>query len=113
MSLATLWTPPVTERLLLDFSFSNMDEHRKAADAVFRKYGINLQLYPLDPIPPAAYRGAWDYNHQAMHNDLDSILGVAGVDLTSVVWDDPEQVLVYIQLHAPLHMQYAKILGTL
>lgn len=112
MSLAALWTPPNTEELLRVFSFSNMAEHTKAAEAVFKKYGTNLQLYPLDPIPPSERRGAWLYQHQAMHNDLDDTLGVAGVDLTSVVWEDPEQVLVWIELHAPLHMQYAQILGT-
>jgi hypothetical protein len=112
MSLDAVWLVPSDERSSAVFSFSNMDEHKKAADAVFQKYGVNLQLYPLDPMPPLDRRGSWASDHQAMHNDLDSVLGLAdGPDLSSIDWNDPEQLKVWQQLHAPRHQLYAQVLG--
>lgn len=114
MSLDALWLPPTDQISSATFSFSNMDEHTKAAIAVFKKYGVNLQLYPLDPMPPieGGGRELWAANHQALHNDLDSVLGMdGGPDLSSVEWKDPEQLKVWVQLHAPRHQLYAQVLG--
>jgi hypothetical protein len=115
MSLDAIWLPPTDAWSSAIFSFSNQDEHVKAADAVFKKYGVNLQLYPLDPMPPvdSGARQSWAENHQAMHNDLDSVLGLAdGPDLSSIDWNDQEQLKVWVELHSPRHMIYAQVLGT-
>jgi hypothetical protein len=113
VSLEAVWLLPTNEEATNTFAFSNMDEHTKAADAVFKKYGVNLQLYSLDPMPLLAdQRQDWAYRHQAMHNDLDAVLGLAaGPDLSSIDWNDPEQVVVWQQLHAPRHVLYAQTLG--
>jgi len=114
MSLDCIWLIPSDEQRTGTFSYSNQDEHTKAAIAVFKKYGLNLQLYALDPMPPlgSELRGTWAYQHQAMHNDLDSVLGLGGgPDLSSVDWNDREQLVVWTQLHAPRHLLYAQTLG--
>jgi hypothetical protein len=114
MSLEAVWLIPSDAERSGTFSFSNMDEHVKASLAVFKKYGVNLQLYPLDPMPPvdSELRGLWAYQHQAMHNDLDAVLGVgSGPDLSSIDWNSREQLIVWAQLHAPRHMLYAQTLG--
>ena len=113
MSLDAIWLLPTDFERTSIFSFSNMDEHAKAAQAIFKKYGVNLQLYSLDPMPPinSPLRQVWDYQHQAMHNDIDNVLGVgAGPDLSSVDWNDYEQVVVWSQLHSPRHLLYAQVL---
>jgi hypothetical protein len=114
MSLEALWLIPSDAERSGTFSFSNMDEHVKASLAVFKKYQVNLQLYPLEPMPllTSGLIDEWAYNHQAMHNDLDSVLGLGGgPDLSSIDWNDPEQLVVWTQLHAPRHLLYAQTLG--
>jgi hypothetical protein len=114
MSLEALWLIPSDAERSGTFSFSNMDEHIKASLAVFKKYGVNLQLYPLDPMPllSSDRMGEWGYQHQAMHNDLDSVAGLGGgPDLSSIDWNDPEQLVVWTQLHAPRHLLYAQTFG--
>jgi len=112
MSLDSVWRSPTDEHSSAEFSFSHQDEHVKAADAVFKKFGVNLLIYSLDPMPPLNDRGAWGNMHQAMHNDLDAVLGLAsGPDLSAIDWSDPEQVTVWTQLHSPRHQLYAQTLG--
>ena len=112
MSLETIWLPPIDEQSSAVFAFSHMDEHVKIANAIFAKYGVNVQLYPLDPMPPLDNRGLWGNQHQAMHNDADAVLGLAsGPDLTSLDWNNHEEVAVWSQLHVPRHLLYAQTLG--
>lgn len=114
MSLEAIWLIPSDAERAGTFSFSNMDEHVKAAQAVWRKYQVNLQLYPLDPMPllNSPRIGEWSYNHQAMHSDIDDVLGLGGgPDLASIDWNDPEQLVVWTRLHAPRHLIYAQTLG--
>lgn len=113
MSLDAVWLIPADEAASAIFSFSNQDEHVKAVIAVFKKYNVNLQYYPLDPMPSIEQgRDLWANQHQAMHNDLDSVLGLdAGPDLSNIDWRNREQLVVWSQLHAPRHQLYAQVLG--
>lgn len=110
MALPNLWNLPTTPETLAIFSFSNMDEHRKAAQQILVQLNATITLRPLDPIPLADI-GAWAYNHQLVHNQQNAVLGIAGNDLTTVDFNDLSQLVNWIQLHAQEHYQASQILG--
>lgn len=116
MSLATLYNIPNPDdwRTFAEFSFSNMDQHRIITEAIFAKKGINIPSYVLDPMPlpnDPAFE-AWLQIHQTWHTSINGILDVAGVDLTSVDFRDPEQAVNWQRLHASEHIQWQDKLGT-
>lgn len=110
MALATLYNVPRDEPSLAEFAFANMNEHFKIQEALQRLLGISVEVFPLDPIP-AADIGNWAYNHQAMHNQQNQILGIAGNDLTQPDFSSPEAMEAWSFDHASEHVQAAQILG--
>lgn len=105
MGLATLANLPTNEELLQQFSFANMDSHRKISDTIFRTMsGMILPIFPLDPIP--LYPGGlsvWARNHQSIHDQQNLILGIRGDDLTSVDFRDENQLAEWILQHFNEH----------
>lgn len=68
-----------------------------------------LGVPPLDPIPfDQRNIVTWAELHQAVHSQQDSVLGVSGVDLTSLDLSQPERVRIWIELHAREH-QYMSL----
>ena len=109
MSLAVLFNIPESAEDFLTFSFHNQDQHALIVRAVFTNRGIRLPLYLMDPIPPSD-PGDWLRTHQQAHNDFNGVLGIDGVDLTSVDFNDPEQLASWSRLHGEEHRQAADIL---
>lgn len=95
---------------LQQFSFANNDEHVRINEAVLKQRNIQLPTYILDPIS-ASDPSNWLYMHQNIHNLMDSVLGIAGNDLSDVDFKNPEQLSSWIWLHAQEHYQAAQILG--
>lgn len=114
MSLANLLNIPniSDQNGFNEFSFSNQDSHVKIANAIFTQHSASLAVYTLDPIPFHDV-GAWLRNHQQMHNDMNSVTGVVGNDLSAVDWNDPEQSAYWAQLHWSEHQQNEQILRIL
>lgn len=110
MGLANLANVPRSPEEVSVFAFSNQDEHFKAAAALGRTKGLNLPLYPVDPIPFADI-GVWAQNHQQMHNAVNAALGTAGADLTGVNFQDEAQLAAWISLHFAEHQAWQQILG--
>lgn len=108
--LANLYNIPVDEKGWNQFSFANVDQHRKIISAIRAAGGIQLTEYIIDPIPLFDFP-AWAYNHQLMHDAQNSVLGIVGNDLTTVDFSKPEQVSAWINLHFSEHQQAASILG--
>lgn len=111
MGLANLANVPRTAPEFAIFSFSNQDEHFKAAQSILSRKNINLTLYPVDPINFDAL-GIWLQNHQQMHNDLNGLLGTPGSDLTAIDFRNSAQVEAWTTLHFMEHQRWAQILGT-
>ena len=109
MALPNLYNAITDDKSLMEFSFANVDEHRKILAAIRNTYNINLQEYIIDPIPSWDF-SAWAYRHQQMHNEQNSVLGITGNDLTSVDFTKQDQVYAWAQLHAQEHYQAAQIL---
>lgn len=110
MGLANLANVPRSPQEFAVFSFSNQDEHFKVAQAIQNREGINIPTYPVDPINFDAL-GIWLQNHQQMHNNVNSVLGTPGVDLTEVDFRNEAQVESWSFLHFTEHQNWARILG--
>lgn len=110
MPVADLYNVPSDEPGFLRFTFHNMDQHRLIVAAIAAQKNIALPLYALDPVAPSNI-SEFLAIHQQAHNDFTGVLGIAGVDLTSVDFKDPEQLASWSRLHGEEHRQAANILG--
>lgn len=110
MSVASLFNTPGDERGLLIFGFNNADQHALIVDRIFKTQSVLLPTFILDPIPTGD-TDTWLSTHQASHNAFTEALGIAGVDLTAVDFNDPEQVSSWMRLHGEEHRQAAQMLG--
>lgn len=93
------------------FSLANQANHINVGNAIFAKFKIQIEGYVLDP-PPAADWTGWLLNHQASHNQINGILGVAGNDLTILDLKDRDAVENWIFLHASEHRLWQLKLGS-
>lgn len=110
--LTTLYNVFSDEVGLHQFSFANADLHARANEALFTNYGVQLPWYVLDPIATSG-EGLqnWLQSHQESHNQLNSLLGIAGNDISEVDFKNPEQLAAWIWLHAQEHVQISQKLG--
>ena len=113
MSLAALWNIPQTEEQLAQWSFVNSAAHIDIVRVIFERTGVALDTFVLDPFDPrdeASFQ-PWLYQHQAMHQQMDAILGIAGYDLTDVDFNNPGLLAGWVQSHATEHQQAGQILN--
>lgn len=110
MTVASLYNIPRDQKGMNQFSFANQDQHRQIIDRISALYGKNLTEYVIDPID-ISDPGAFLYQHQQMHNDMDAVLGIAGNDFTDLDFRQVDQVTAWIQQHANEHYLAAAKLG--
>lgn len=110
MNIAALQNIPVDDKTLQYFSFPHSDNHFQIVKAVFLQSGQIIDLPVLDPLPMFALQN-WLYTHQQIHNQTNSILGIAGNDLSTVDLNDPEELTSWINLNFSEHQQAMKVLG--
>lgn len=95
------------------YDFAHMDHHRNLVAAVWTKFGINLPLYTLTPMPVG--RGAdntlWLQLHQQSHQQLDALLGIAFTDMTDGDFSSPDAMGGWIRQNAALHQAEGLALG--
>jgi len=113
MALAALFNIPGTEEELNEWSFAHMAHHLDLINFIYNNSQIALPVFVLDPFNPRDPDSveAWSYLHQIMHQNQNALLGINGFDLTSVDWQDQNQVAAWIQLNAIEHVQAANITG--
>lgn len=109
MGVATLYNVPTNSNEMNIFSFNNLAEHEKIANAIFNKYNIAVPIFVIDPIP-LFNLGAWLQQHQVLHNIMNNVLGTNSNDLTTVDFNDQTQLSEWIWLHAQEHYQAAATL---
>lgn len=110
MPVASLYNVPTTPEEFHVWSFNHMAHHRDVANQLTADGATGLPVYVLDPInldDPSTFL----WQHQEMHNYTDALLGIAGYDLTSVNFNDPQQLAAWIYLNAQLTYQEAAALG--
>jgi hypothetical protein len=109
MSLAVLFELPDDAAKLQAWSFSHAAQHRDIIRVTFERRHKILTEYPLDPLDPNDM-GQWLYQHQIMHQQQNTALGLETSDLMGVDWLDRESLLVWLQQHGNEHQQAATIL---
>lgn len=110
MALATLYNVPSNLQEMNVFSFTNMNEHVKISAALLADFGISSPVFILDPLP-LVDPGVWLYQHQTLHNIMNSISGGNSNDLTAVNFNDKGQLSEWIWLHAQEHYTNADFLN--
>lgn len=114
MTVAALFNTPQTQQDLWSWSFVHATHHYDMVRVIYQNTGKILSSYVLDPFDPTQDTfDTWLYQHQAMHDQLEAILGpsVSNFDLTDVDWQDPESLLQWITYNANEHVQAGTILG--
>ena len=109
MSIADLFNIPGDDQQLFYWSRMHLVWHRSCNLAIFQQQDIILPEYLLDPLP-VGDPGQWLQNHQTMHNNLDTLLGVQTYNLTDVDWGDEQQRIGWFQAHAQLSQQESNAL---
>ena len=107
--VASLFNVPSKQNELDDWSFSHAAHHRDINRVIFQLLKISLAEYVLDPLNVKDAE-TWLYQHQLMHQAQDEILGIAGLDLLDVNFDDKNEFAGWIFANATEHVQAAQVL---
>lgn len=110
MAVATLLTLPWNEPLFPDWVFEHNQDHLVIRTAVQNVTGVNLPVYPLDPMRPRDL-DRWLELHQQAHNDFNGVLGLASNDLSSVDFRDQLQRQVWAWSNYTEHNAAHEVLG--
>ena len=110
MPVPTLFQTPRTPEEMAVWSFAHQAHHRDIARIIFESQGIRLDEFVLDPFDPKEEEG-WLTTHQIMHQQMDEVLGISGYVLSSVDWNDPDQLKMWLSKHGNEHFQAGTILN--
>lgn len=110
MSLIGLSVVPKTSEELALWSFEHMAHHRDIIRVIYQRLGFVLDEFVLDPFNPNEIDN-WAYQHQLMHQQMDTILGIAGFDLSTLDWTDETNLNNWINANRTEHQQAGQILG--
>lgn len=109
MAIGSLFNVPSTENELNEWSFAHMAMHIDVNKQIQTLNGPGVTSYVLDPVSPKD-TGAWIYQHQNWHNQVNSIIKTQGYDLTGLDWTDNKSLPGWIQLHATEHYMWSDAL---
>jgi len=107
--LATLFRIPQTPEEFSLWSFAHAAHHRDIIRLIFQTQSKRLDEYVLDPLNPVDM-GNWPYLHQTMHQQMDTVLGIKGFDLSTIDWQDADLMSGWFNQHANEHYQAGAIL---
>jgi hypothetical protein len=107
--LANLYNVPSNDAERQAWSFSHMAHHRDINQKIYVLTKVAVPEYLLDPIDPND-TGAWEYNHQIMHDTQNLLLGITGQDLTGLNWKDQNLLAAWIWINGSEHYQASSIL---
>lgn len=108
-AVADLYNVPGNDQERSVWSSAHMAHHRDINRVIYQLIGLALPEYLLNPVDPNN-TGPWDDLHQAMHQQMDEVLGISGFNLLGVDWNSQELLASWIFLNATEHKQAADIL---
>jgi hypothetical protein len=109
-----LYNTPDDDASLLEWGAIHQSDHFLITNEIFRKMnGRQTILLPIDPVPVQLDMLTWAQNHQTMHNEMDTAVGVSGFDLSSVNFAQHDQLLIWMNLHALEHYQVWQALSAI
>ena len=100
--LAILANVPRSAEEWAIFSLHHKLDHDEIRSAINSQKKLNLQLYPLDPIPTNAWQ-TWLINNQSAHTDMDNAMGLQSSDLEDLDPNNENQLIAWIFLHYQEH----------
>ena len=109
-AIAALYNVPSNDAELAQWALVNAAAHRDINRTIYNLTGVTLDEFLLDPFNPND-PGVWLDQHQVMHQQMDTILGIAGYDLLQVDFNNPQELAGWIYIHANEHVQASNILG--
>lgn len=71
---------------------------------------VQLTSFILDPIDPNDI-SMWLYQHQIMHDQLNTVLGTQGFNLLNLDWEDPDQFAAWLRQNGDEHTRLSGVLG--
>ena len=89
---------------------SHYDEHFRIIAAIAKQKNIRLQVLPINYLREDNFQ-SWLFQHQSLHNDMNSVLHIAGNDLLDVDFKNDEQRNAWAWLQAQEHYQATNKLG--
>ena len=110
MGLASLANTPYDEDSLSQFSFAHMAHHRDIIRRIRELFSVELVEFSIDPFNPEN-AAVFGYQHQQMHNQMNSVLGISGNDLIEINWQDKGEREGWVFLNFSEHVQAGNKLG--
>lgn len=110
MSLAALLYPPPTPSGWTEWVYQNLTHHQAVINAARDTGKGSLILYQIWPWNPHAAQD-WLLQHQSQHDDMNTLYGVNGSDLSTLNFDDKREVDAWLQLHFYEHQDVAARCG--
>ena len=110
MSLPQLYAMPQTPGDWQAWAFNHAAGHYDWVRAALEQKHQQLVQYQLSPLP-FENLGLWLYQHQSMHNQINTVLGTSGFDLLELDWGDPDQLQEWLNLNGDEHVRIAAALG--
>jgi hypothetical protein len=109
MSLAQIENPPQNAADKAVFDFCHQDLHRRLIDYLQPLNPQVMDAWVLDPFDAGSEVNV--YQHQNMHNQIDSLLNTPNYDMTELTWDDPGSRASWVDNNYQSHLNYAQIVG--
>lgn len=107
-----LYNTPFDDGSLLAWGAQHQQEHFLLAWQIWQKFsGTSVAVQPIDPVPVRLDMLTWTMNHQMMHNEVNSVLGTSGYDLSGVNFANREMLLVWMNEHANEHFKLSLVLA--
>ena len=98
---AALYEDPHDPNSWLIWSYHNKESHDRIRAAI-ANLGLRLPDYPVDPISSQHIQDFLQYNSE-LHSEMNAALGLQSSDLLSVDFNNTEQRLAWIAIHAREH----------
>lgn len=92
------------------WSLHHARDHDDIIQAIQDQYSIILPVYPIDPMV-FTNDSMFFLRNQQLHNDLLSVLGIAGTDISSIDFNDDSQVQAWLFIHWSEHRDARTALG--
>lgn len=108
--LALLLNVPKDDSEWSQWSFAHRDSHDKIRKAILLQSGANLTDYQVDPMTRDDMARFLQNNSQ-LHDDMNAILKLPGIDLTDANLSDERELRTWIDYHYQEHLNVEQALG--
>lgn len=108
--LAALLNIPHTEQEWSQFAYAHRDSHDRIRAAIKAKTGVSLTDYQIDPMNPQSI-DLFLQNNSQLHDDMNSTLGLPGVNLDVVDLSKDNERDAWINFHYLEHYYAERKLG--